>query len=439
MRIYTAAVCVFGVTCAVHAQPVSTVPDRSEVTQFMQQGSLKAVDMNNDCGVSDLDVAMMVNQRLMQLYGKNMAVGDWDGDGVQTGADVLLAVEDIVRRTFGKTSGIPGPVGEDDVIATVMEVAEEDQAADLDFDGAIDVNDIWVSYSAMGIQINDEDLDLVSGQIFEYLSYIHEKGEAALMAAECAPSTHLEGVSNTWPPNHPSWWPPNHMKSSSQSYEPPPYPPPNHWNSVSDGHGPPPHDSSVSSSWPPNHLKSASDTWPPPHGTWASLGGSDPNHHMEATSSQWPAGHTKDASATWPKNHDSGISRTWWPRHTQSDSSGHIVPPMHAKEVSNGWQHATATSRAQWPPNHYPPVSDGWGPGHSMKTSSAFPPGHVVDASNGWPGPQPSWPPNHTSTVSRSWGEPAPGDWPIFPPGHSWFATFQQVISPIAPRIPWPE
>jgi hypothetical protein len=395
-------------------------------------------DVNGDCDVTDVDYALLIEGRLTELYGQDLVVGDVDGNGGVNAEDVVAAIKNVVRSSFGKTLTTSGPVTPEEVDVVATNVANMTIEGDINIDGSPDVIDTISAIGQIGTVISAVDLDRVSRELFTYIGVIRERGRAAMMVIACKPKNHLEGVSNTWPADHPTWWPENHLTGVSTSY-----------NENRPGHltapsiqtpTPPPHEENMSKSWPANHLASSSDTWDKPKvpGTFP---WSDPMypppHHESAVSTTWPSGHTKEASATWPSSHDQNTSRTWWPHHTANDSTEHIIPPMHISAVTQTWSHDTTLSQNQWPSNHYSSVSGGWGPGHQMNTSSAFPPAHLNYASNGWPGPQISWPPSHTVTVSTSWGEPAPGGWPVLPPDHNWLSTYERIVQPVVPRLPW--
>jgi hypothetical protein len=384
---------------------------------------MRLMDMNGDGSVSDVDAAFQIEDRLVALYGPDLAVGDLDGNGVINGEDVVAAIAAVIKVCFGKATAGFDPVSVQDVQTVMQDVQGQSIKGDINFDGSPDVQDVAEAISHLGEEVSEFDIDRKARELFEYIGAIREHGREAFMANAPAPSTHLAGVSNTWPPFHPSWWPPNHLPGISQSYLSPP--------------GAPEHDSAVSASWPANHLRQSSATWPPTHSAWSSAVGPTPTpNHSASTSATWPSGHSYGPSSTWPVSHEQNTSRTWWPQHNAPDSASHIVPPMHMLSITNLWEHTWAVSQLQWPPNHYPSVSDGWGPAHQMGVSASYPPGHLNYASQSWPGPQPSWPPTHTYTVSASWGEPAPGVWPVFPPGHSWWTTFQNLV-PFPPRLPW--
>lgn len=400
-------------------------PGPTEMVTLLSGSGIDVVDMNGDCAVSDVDLAMMIDHRLNALFGPSFQVFDADGDGFASAEDVHTAIRGILMGLFGKASPVGGgQVGDADVDLVIGAVVAGGAAGDVNLDGSPDIEDVWLVIDRYGQAVCEYTIDTATQRIFEYIGLLRWHGHEAFMAEECAPSTHLIGVSNTWPLDHPNWWKPNHMVGMSQSYNEPEA-----------------HTTATSTLWPANHLKDASATWKPPPGThwiWYSKGGEPPPSHKYEVSATWPPGHAGDASSTWPSAHDQGITRTWWPRHTYEESRANIVPPMHAISVSEGWFHAQELSRLIWPPNHFPGVSGGWGPMHGLKLSSVYPPGHVGVASTTWPGPQPTWPPGHAYSVSATWGEPEPGDWPIFPPNHTWFTTFQQIIHPIAPRMPWP-
>lgn|GEM_PF-1416450 len=439
VMILSATLC--GCSLAAVAQ-VYGPPDRTSITEIMFTSGMQIQDRNNDQAVSDVDVALDVLDRLVETYGEGLAVGDLDRNGVENGEDVVEAIARIVRGAFGKTATDAQPIGEQDLEATLLLVVDQAAEGDLNFDGASDGGDLAVTVAGIGTDPEQFNvIDTAARELFVYIGAILTNGRESFMATMAAPNTHLQGVSNTWPPSHPSWWPPNHTTGVSQSYEPPPRSPYHSDYDTRNNPGPPPHQSDVSRRWPANHLKQASETWlpPPSHGFIASLQGeTPPPSHDYSITRTWPPSHMHAASVTWPATHDQTISRTWWPQHTQADSSTRTWPPMHAGTFSDLWRHSTQLSQATWPPNHYPSVSDGWGPGHTINISAAYPPGHLSYASNTWPGPQPLWPPGHTEQLSRQWGDPTPNPWPpLFPPGHDWFTTFKELY-PIIPRIPWP-
>jgi hypothetical protein len=428
------------------AAPVSAQmygpPDRMTITRIMAASSMDLRDMNGDQAISDVDVSLMVLDRLVEKYGPDLSVGDVDGNGVENGEDMVAAIATIVRASFGKTALDEGPISETDVDIAVQGIRSQVPEADLNFDGEADARDVMVTIEAIGVEVDSaHDIDAASRELFAYIGAILTHGREYFMATEVAANTHLLGVSSTWPPNHPGWWPPNHTTGVSRSYEPPPRSP---YHTVYDSQrnpGPPPHEKSVSRRWPANHQKAASETWlpPPNHGLLASLQGeTPPPSHDYAVTRTWPTSHRHSASVTWPAHHDQTISRTWWPQHTAADSSSRTWPPMHDSGFSDTWTHGTQLSQSNWPPNHDTMISEGWGPTHNMNMSAMYPPGHVSYASNTWPGPQPLWPPGHTEALSRQWGEPSPNPWPpIFPPDHSWWTTFKDLHD-VIPRLPWP-
>jgi hypothetical protein len=419
-------------------QPATSAADRTSIRNSLADSVVVAVDQNGDCDVTDVDYALLVEARLTSLYGVNLAVGDLDGNGGVNAEDVVFAIKSIVRASYGKTLSASGPVTLDDVEITIINVANESVEGDINLDGEADVLDTISAIGQVGVSLSPVDLDRVSRELFTYVGVIRERGRAAMMVIACKPKNHLEGVSNTWPADHPSWWPENHLTGVSKSYD---ENRPGHLTAASTATPtPPPHEQNLSKSWPANHLASSSDTWDKPY-VIPTFPWQDPlypePHHATSTSTTWPSGHTKEASTTWPSSHDQNTSRTWWPHHTATDSNSLTVPPMHISAVSQTWSHDTTLSRSIWPSNHYPSVSNGWGPSHQLNVSAALPPAHLNYASNGWPGPQPSWPPSHTVTVSTSWGEPAPGGWPVLPPDHNWLSTYERIVQPLVPRLPW--
>ncbi len=411
------------------------------ITNIVTASGMGLKDMNGDGAISDVDVALMILDRLTEAYGQDLAVGDLDGNGVANGEDMVTAITRVVQSTFGKLIADDMPVSDADVAIEIDNVVNQIPAADINFDGTNDIFDVGVALNAMGTDPNlFNNIDTAAREIFEYIGAIRTFGRGFFMATEAVPEDHLQGVSSTWPDDHPRWWPPNHTTGVSRSYEPPAYPPNHTQYDSSQYPGPAPHQTDVSRCWPANHLKDASVTWPAPpnHGVFASFNEPPPPSHALAASKTWPASHMCSASSTWPADHDLTVSRTWWPQHTQADSSTRVWPPLHLQTVSNMWQHQTAVSQASWPPNHYPSVSNGWGPGHTVNISAEYPPGHLSYASTTWPGPQPTWPPSHTDKDSREWSTPTPSPWPpLFPPDHSWFTTFKDLHD-VVPRIPWP-
>lgn len=424
--------------------------DRTAVTEFMSPSSMRVVDANNDCMITDIDYAIVIDAKLIQLYGTDLAVGDIDGDGLETAEDVIAAIADIISASFGKTTENDEPISTLDVEEATDRVIEQSSDSDINLDGSSDVDDVLVPASRIGEGVSAVDVDWAARELFEYIGAIHEYGVEQFICLSCAAEAHTEGISSSWPPDHPDWWKPNHLTGVS-NYQP--YWPPDHdYLESQQEPNPPVHQSNVSGNWPPNHFQSSSQTWDPPyqpHGYWVSMVGSDPPdtpYHSSSLSSAWPPGHTAAASDTWHHNeetsaqlhHDLVVSRGWWPHHTRSNSQSHTWPPAHAEDVSNSWYHQVELSQHHWPPNHYPDVSNTWGnpQQHQTGLSISYPPGHSGPASTSWPGPQPTWPPGHFASVSQSWSEPTPGSWPIFPPDHSWYTTIIQT-APLAP-FPWP-
>ncbi len=415
-------------------------PDRTELTTYLSPSPVVLSDRNGDCAVSDVDVAMILDDRLVELYGPQFeTLGDLDGDGNVTSEDVIAAISKLLKSAYGKTTSDWQPVNTSDVFATVEAVLSQLPEGDINFDGLKDVADIFVTTTQLGTSFTPSEVDQIARKAYTYVGALRQLGREHFMASACAPTSHLEGVSNTWPPNRPTWWPPNHLTGISGSYPPPStYWP--HGHTIHDSNNLtswPEHEARVSKTWPANHMWDMSRTWtsPPAHGVIASA--ASPPPHAVGVSGHWPAGHSSSASTTWPDDHDQNTSRTWWPHHTASNSQRMVVPPVHIDAISMKWSHQASASQMVWPPNHYSSVSGGWGPTHAPGTSGSWPPAHLNYASNGWPGPQPSWPSTHTVTVSTSWGEPSPGSWPIFPPDHSWWTTFRDIPG-IVPQFPWP-
>ncbi len=412
-----------------------TVPDRVEVVAFMLDSSMHFFDMNNDGGISDTDVAFMVEDRLMELYGPDLNIPDLDGDGALTGEDMVAAITTILASSFGDIDGTGETVTGDDVMAAGSNLNAGSPNADVNFDGTADLIDVLEVDNQIGNQVNEWDIETAARSIFAYIGFIREQGRAYFIPEEAPDKDHLQGISGTWPDNFPRWWRSNHQTGVSLSYDPHrlPY---NHGSAITrqyPSNPSQPHDKNLSKQWPANHYWHTSLSWP--------VEGDPPQlSHETQVSGTWPAGHSYEDSRWWDENlnpHDLLVSRSWWPQHTASDSSTRIIPPLHREHVSHYWVHDTQLSQNTWPPNHSSLVSDGWGPGHSMRQSSAYPPNHVVTASATWPGPQISWPPSHTLTVSATWGEPVPGPWPLFPPNHTWFTTFRDIVTPVVPRVPW--
>lgn len=427
------------------AAPVSAQvygpPDRMTITRIMSASSMELRDMNGDEALSDVDVSLMVLDRLVETYGPGLDVGDVDGNGAENGEDMVAAIAKIVRAAFGKTAADEGPISDEDVEIAVDGVLGQAVGADLNFDGQTDAQDVMVTVDAFGSEVDSEhDINAASRELFAYIGAILTRGPEYFMATEAAPNSHLDGVSSTWPHDRPKWWPPNHTTGVSHSYEPPPRPP---YHTVYDSQrtpGPPPHETSVSRSWPANHFKAASETWlpPPSHAFWPSLQGeAPPPSHDYAVTRTWPTSHGHAASVTWPAQHDQTVSRTWWPQHTAADSGSHTWPPLHEAGFSGTWTHGRLLSESKWPPNHYLMISDGWSNQHQTGISALYPPGHLSYASVTWPGPQPIWPPGHTKDESSQWSQPIPGQWPLFPPDHSWWTTFKDLHN-VVPRLPWP-
>ncbi|MDZ4797157.1 MAG: hypothetical protein SGI92_03260 [Bryobacteraceae bacterium] len=411
-----------------------------EITDYLSPSAMQLQDMNNDCAISDVDVAMMLDDQLVALYGAQFEMlGDVDADGVVTGEDIIAAVGKLIKAAYGKTTPNAQPVGTPDVLATLDAVLAQSPEGDINLDGSKDIVDVSATATQVGNDFIPSEVDQIARKAFAYIGAIREFGRARFMATACAPLNHLRGVSGTWPNPHPNWWQPNHLTGVSSSYNPPAdHATPDHSTFFTEREPWPAHEEHVSRSWPANHLWESSRTWTPPapHDVvWSALGHNRP--HGVGLSSHWPSGHTASASTTWPADHDLNTSRGWWPHHLAADSGQRVAPPMHVQSISQNWSHQAAASQMVWPPNHYASVSGGWGLSHAPGVSGSWPPAHLNYASNGWPGPQPTWPPTHTAAVSASWGDPAPGGWPIFPPDHTWWTTFQDIPG-IVPQFPWP-
>jgi hypothetical protein len=166
----------------------------------------------------------------------------------------------------------------------------------------------------------------------------------------------------------------------------------------------------------------------------------------------WPPSHGTDISRTWPGDHDRTVSSTWWSGHAYDDSRRHIWPPLHASYVSEGWSHTIRISSATWPPNHGAAVSGGWGSSHAVGVSLAYPPGHDLNSSRTWTGPQATWPAGHAFQASRRWSSPVdhveafsakddamipPLPWYEFPAGHRWLDSYKQTRPTGSVRDPW--
>ncbi len=434
-----------------HAQ--SGVPDRHAIVQYLRGSAMQLRDMNGDCGISDMDVSMMIHDRLMQQYGAALAVEDLNGNGQSDGEDMMLAIIATIKSAYGKVAPADAPVDWTDVAALCEKIDQQDPSADVNFDDAKNGLDLLAVFENFDGTFFQSELNQVAGSVFEYIGLFVEQGRDAFMATHCAEQTHQSGTSNTWPERHPKWWKPNHVTSVSDSFNEPE--PPGHLYQDSRREPyPRAHSATVSERWPANHARVASSTWPPPtqrpapeHSTTASQIEPPPPlppMHRTSHSANWPAGHGWAASETWTPTHAVQASRTWWPEHLRGDSSGSspVIPPMHATHVTDTWGHTVAGSETpRWPPNHGVRISECWGPMHQGALSVSYPPNHAVDASNSWPGPRPSWPPSHVRSASESWEEPTPGSgpstWPAFPPNHNWFSTFRDVVNPVIPRFPF--
>lgn len=444
--------------CAAIAQAgglTSNPPDRTEIRRLLATSGAVLVDLNQDCAISDVDIAMMVHDRLLQRFGSLSTIPDLNGNGDADQGDLLEAITQTLLLAFGEAAPTSATVDWDDVVVVAAGIQAGLPEADANLDQVVDGDDLMIVINNLGTRVSRFAIDQSASSIFSYLDAFQQHGRESFVAFECAPDDHEEGISNTWPRRRPGWWKPNHQKAVSLSYDPFPQ---THQVSASEQNDyPKTHSKVISDRWPANHAKEASATWPPPaypsdHPYWTSSGHevqrsiSHPNEvgqplptHALSDSSQFPAGHNWDSSKTWPHEfeHDKVISRGWWPMHTTSTSRGHVSPPKHSVLFSDRWVHGTSVSQSKWPPNHVNLVSDGWGQGHEMRFSGRYPPNHTVYASQTWPGPRPSWPPSHTAKMSDGWPNhpTGPSDWPTWPQDHSWFTTFKDV-TPSAPS-PW--
>ncbi|MFG0241759.1 MAG: hypothetical protein ACF8R9_03120 [Phycisphaerales bacterium JB054] len=399
-------------------------------------------DLNNDCHVSDVDIAMAMLGRMTGLYGPGLAgVGDQDQDGATTYEDVVVAVGRLVEGAFDKTPAATAVVfGATGLQQTSDAVAAGGPWGAVNIDGAASSEDRAAIIDRYGDVVSDRDIDQHARLIVEYMGAIRHNGREAFMAEGCAPGDHLRGISSTWPPDHPRWWPPNHLWSISDSYDGD-APDGDHSTFESSTIPTGPHNVTVSAQWPANHLWYASNTWLPPRGGHKIfVSYSDDPYHETGVSRSWPPSHAADSSSTHPgpPEHETKVSRTWWPNHNFEDSSQLEMPPHHHTAFTQTWEHESDLSQSLWPPNHQRVISLGWGGGHNRGTSASYPPGHHAVVSREWPGPQPNWPPGHTLAASASWGAPPDqGEWPVFPPDHTWFTSVKQVRPPWEWVWPW--
>lgn len=450
------AVALFTNLASGQTPPTTSGPaDRTEISRLLANTGVVLVDMNQDCALSDVDIAMMVHDRLLQRFGSLITIPDLNGNGDSDQGDLLEAISQTLLLAFGEAAPTSATVDWDDIVVVAGGIQAGLPEADANLDQVVDGDDLMIVINNLGVRVDRFAIERSASSIFGYLDAFQQHGRESFVAVECAPSDHERGISNTWPERHPAWWKPNHQKAVSLSYDPFP---PNHELSASERNTyPKTHIKAVSDRWPANHAKEASATWPPPsypsdHAYWASSGHevqrsiSHPNEagqpfptHSLTDSGQFPAGHIWESSKSWPHEyqHDKVISRGWWPMHFSYESRGGVGPPRHATEISGTWVHQTSVSQGRWPPNHSNLVSDGWGLGHQMQYSGRYPPNHVVYASGTWPGPRPAWPPSHTATMSDSWPNhpTGPSDWPTWPPDHSWYTTAQDWVP--SPRFPW--
>ena len=412
-----------------HAQAVGSTHgprDSTVITRFLEDSLFAFVDLNGDCQISDVDVALAVHVKMRSMYGEGLVVGDVDGDGVLTACDEYRAVESLLKASFGKLE-LAAPSGASvdagDFQAVFAGVAAGNAAADINVDGLLNVADIQAVIGVLGQHTPDDyDLASVAYRLREYVFTVKVNGSASFMSQGCEPADHLIGVSDTWPSDRPNYWPPNHNSNVSWSW-----PPKRGAHQGFVTYEEPYHESAVSRSWPANHGAEISSGYPS-------------DHSQGISREYWPPSHQASYSATWhpASEHSVEVSRTYWPNHTHDSSAHQEGPPPHVSALSSEWddhEHYQDTSSSQWPPNHQVTVSQVWGPPavHGTDRSFRYPPSHISYASRTWDAPE-NWPSNHTLNMSTEWGEPNSPGWPIFPPDHSWWATF----SPLFPNINWP-
>jgi hypothetical protein len=237
-------------------------PDRSAITSFMLASKMQIKDYNGDGGISDIDVSLMIDDRLREVYGADISVPDLDHDGSVTGSDVVLAIAQAISGCFGKVTDPSTPVSGVDILEVYNLLLDGSPKADINFDGVKDIQDLLDTASLFGNSVSPQDVIDIASQLFNYVGAIHERGRDSYMATELASKDHMEGISNTWPYVHPDWWRENHLTSVSWSYDPAP---PSHAEQPSRTHSyPPTHQEVVSKRYPPNHDKDVSATWLPP-------------------------------------------------------------------------------------------------------------------------------------------------------------------------------
>jgi hypothetical protein len=381
---------------------------RTVVLNLVHNSGANYVDMNGDCEISDIDIALRVYGKLIQQYGAQLEVGDLDSDGELTAADLQFAIYTMLKMSFGKPPLTQGPVNSSDVGAVLNGLVSGDEEFDVDMDASVSINDVAMTQNLIGLEPSDADLFAAAWELYEYIGLFETMGTEIFMRPECLahPGGHVVGISNTWPSWTPVWWRANHYVSISESYGT--------------------HSITISRSWPANHDPFVSKTWQWGEHVHEHSFLSNPTDHTTNTSSKWPANHSYAQSSTWT-NHEELVSRAWPPGHDKVNSDLRQFPAAHSGYLSGNWSHGTASSSHDYPPNHGNTVSQTWG-SHNTGPSSTYPPNHSTYASNTWPGPQPGWPPSHSGEVSASWGEPAPNPWPpIVPPDHSWLTTFNDV------------
>jgi hypothetical protein len=139
------------------------VPDRTTVRDFMIPSKMQIKDMNNDGGISDIDIAMMVNDRLVNLFGPTIQVSDLDGDGVVSGNDVLVAISRVVASCFGKsTSDLTAPVDGADILTVYTSILNGSADADINFDGYKDIQDVLDTFDQYGMTVSAAQLADIS-------------------------------------------------------------------------------------------------------------------------------------------------------------------------------------------------------------------------------------------------------------------------------------
>ncbi len=321
-----------------------------------------AADAADAGDMNDVEIAAL-HDRLTELYGPDLAVGDQDADGVRTYEDVVTAIGRVLAESPGS--------------ATDIEHAARHAA------------------EALGARIEAQGARL-----------------GTTPRTPRPPETHMTKVSKTWPTEHPDWWRANHLANISAGYEGKKADPIEHLAYTSSRHPTAPHHTHLSSQWPANHLWYASSTWLPPAAPNASnrygSRSSDtepPAYHKEGISKYWHAGHLQAITSTYPEDHNPTVSRVWWTNHRYWDSLRHLTPE-HLDDLSITWSHETAPSLSRWPPNHTQDVSETW-KDKEQAADKRYPPGHTGEVSGTWTKPQYIWPAGHVGTVSESWYRPA--------------------------------